>query len=83
MEPIGHGKCYGTTSVGERGQIVIPKEARDEMKLRAGDKLVVCGKHDKALILIKADELPQFLDGMIGKLTEMKEKLNRKTDTAK
>ncbi len=34
---------YGTTVVGERGQAVIPMEARKDMKLKSGDKLLVFG----------------------------------------
>lgn len=31
----------GSVTVGERGQVVIPSEAREEMKINAGDKLLV------------------------------------------
>ena len=34
---------YGTTVVGERGQAVIPAEAREALKLKKGDKLLVFG----------------------------------------
>lgn len=34
---------FGTTVIGERGQIVIPKQARDLFGLKAGDTLVVLG----------------------------------------
>ena len=32
---------FGTVKVGERGQIIIPKEARDVFDIRAGDMLIV------------------------------------------
>ena len=35
---------FGTVKVGERGQIVIPKEARDKFNIKAGDSLVVFGR---------------------------------------
>jgi len=72
---FGKGKCYGTTSVGERGQIVIPKEAREELDLKQGDKLVVYGKHGKALALVKADQLPELIDHMIEDLEKLKKKI--------
>jgi AbrB family looped-hinge helix DNA binding protein len=44
---------FGTVKVGERGQIVIPKEARDIFDIRAGDSMVVFGmdKNEKLVIL--------------------------------
>ena len=32
---------YGTATVGERGQLVIPSEARTELGINPGDKLLV------------------------------------------
>ena len=32
---------YGSTTVGERGQIVLPAKLRDDLKINAGDKLLV------------------------------------------
>ena len=34
---------FGTVRVGERGQIVLPKQARDLFKIKSGDLLVVLG----------------------------------------
>ena len=34
---------FGTVCVGERGQIVLPKQARDVFKIKPGDRLVVLG----------------------------------------
>ena len=34
---------FGTVRVGERGQIVLPKEARDLFQIKPGDRLVVLG----------------------------------------
>ena len=34
---------FGTVRVGERGQIVLPKQARDVFKIKPGDMLVVLG----------------------------------------
>ena len=40
--PKGH-YIFGTVKVGERGQIVIPREARDKFDIKAGDTLLVLG----------------------------------------
>ena len=37
---------FGTARVGERGQIVLPKQARDVFHIKAGDRLVVLGDTD-------------------------------------
>mgnify|MGYP001101810867 FL=1 len=55
-----HGKIFGTVKVGERGQIVIPKEARELFDIKPGDKLVVAGKKGKGIGLMKADTMRTF-----------------------
>ena len=37
---------FGTVRVGERGQIVLPKQARDVFKIKPGDKLIVLGDEE-------------------------------------
>ncbi len=51
---------YGTTTMGVRGQVVIPVRARKDLRLKPGDQLIVMGKFNKALGLIKTDELEKF-----------------------
>ena len=52
---------FGNVKVGERGQIVIPKEARDLFGSQPGDKLVVLGEEGQGLALCKEDV---FLAGL-------------------
>jgi len=54
-------KLYGTATVGARGQVVIPAEARKDLGLSPGDQLMVMGKFGKALGLIKASEMENFV----------------------
>jgi AbrB family looped-hinge helix DNA binding protein len=58
---ISHDKLYGTTTVGARGQVVIPAEARKDLGLNPGDQLMVMGKFGKALGLIKTEEMESFV----------------------
>jgi AbrB family looped-hinge helix DNA binding protein len=58
---ISHDKLYGTTTVGARGQVVIPAEARKDLGLSPGDQLMVMGKFGKALGLIKTEEMESFV----------------------
>ncbi len=57
---------YGTSTVGERGQVVIPAEAREYLKLQAGDKLMVM-KHPvyAGVMLFKIDAAREFIDEFI------------------
>ena len=42
LPPAPPGKnIWGTVTIGERGQIVIPKAARDKFGFKAGDRLIV------------------------------------------
>lgn len=60
---FGHGKVLGTTSMGERGQIVIPREAREELDIKPGEKFIVFGNKRKgAVILVKAEMFNKFAD---------------------
>ncbi len=46
---------FGVCKVSERGQIVIPKEARDVFKVKAGDSLLLLGDIEKGMALVKAE----------------------------
>ncbi len=59
---IQQDKFYGTTTMGVRGQVVIPVEARKNLGLKPGDQLMVMGKFGKVLGLIKASEFEEFIN---------------------
>ena len=48
---------FGTAKVGDRGQIVIPKEAREFFGIEPGDTLLILGKHETGLIVTKPETL--------------------------
>jgi AbrB family looped-hinge helix DNA binding protein len=54
------GKIFGSVTVGERGQVVIPVEVRKLFKIKTGDKLIVLAKHDM-ISFIPAENFNQFL----------------------
>ena len=43
MQPPEGKKFYGSITVSKRGQVVLPAEAREDFKIKAGDKLLVFG----------------------------------------
>ena len=50
-------RVFGTAKVGDRGQIVIPKEAREFFGIEPGDTLLILGKHETGLIITKPETL--------------------------
>lgn len=57
----------GTAVIGERGQVVIPKEARDLFKLKTGDTLLVMASHN-AIIFLPKKNIQQFISQLTAKL---------------
>jgi len=51
---------FGLVKVGEKGQIVIPKEARDVFHISAGDSLLLLGDRKQGIAIVKPDALQQF-----------------------
>lgn len=47
----------GIGTVGERGQVSIPAEARKLCSIEAGQKLVFLSMEDRGLVIVKADRL--------------------------
>lgn len=58
---------FGTVKVGERGQVVIPKEAREIFDIRPGDMLFVLGDEERGIALIKAEILQDFAEKILEK----------------
>ena len=50
---------FGTVKVGERGQIVIPKEAREIFDINPGDSLLVLGDEELGIAIVKADVMKE------------------------
>jgi len=66
------GRIYGAATVGERGQVSLPADARRELGIDAGDKLMVFGnKLNGTVVLIKADVFEGFADFFMTKLNKL------------
>jgi AbrB family looped-hinge helix DNA binding protein len=69
-------KFYGVTTVGERGQVVIPAEARRDLELTPATKLLVFGSHSGGGIMItKAESFAEFLTKAVSMMTRFEEML--------
>ncbi len=72
--PEGCCKVESVVSVDERGQMVLPKELRDKVGIKPGDKLAVVSmdKDGKTccLSLIKVESLTSMVKDMLGPVME-------------
>jgi AbrB family looped-hinge helix DNA binding protein len=68
-------KFYGATTIGERGQVVIPAEARKDLNLEHSTKVMVFGGLiGEGLLIVKADSVAEMVahaNQMLSGVTEM------------
>jgi AbrB family looped-hinge helix DNA binding protein len=60
MSRLGSSKLYGSATIGERGQLVIPAEARKSLGIEMGSKVLVFG-HGKGLLVLKSETITELL----------------------
>jgi AbrB family looped-hinge helix DNA binding protein len=64
-------KVFGSTTVGHRGQVVIPANARREMGIDAGTTLLVFKAfHGQGLVLLKVDAIEQMMSMVSQQLSD-------------
>jgi AbrB family looped-hinge helix DNA binding protein len=59
------GKYVWTAKVGEKGQIVIPKEAREVFNIQPGDTLILLGDESQGIAIIKNEMLIKFAETIL------------------
>jgi len=76
------GKCFGSTVVGPRGQLVIPVEARKELGIDIGTKLLVFSHFQgRGLLFVKVEAVEELFNVMSRRVNEFANLL-RETETA-
>lgn len=66
-------KLYGTATVGSKGQVVIPSEAREELGIKTGDRLyVVDALHGSGVVLLKEERLQEMVARMTEQIDEFR-----------
>lgn len=58
----GGKHIFGTVKVGEKGQIVIPKEARTLFHIDPGDTLLILGDENSGIIVTRPDVILDAAD---------------------
>jgi AbrB family looped-hinge helix DNA binding protein len=73
---------FSITTLGERGQIVVPKEARQALNLATGDKLIVLpSRRGDGILLMKEQNIKEIAQSMSEKAdlyTQKSKKLYQK-----
>jgi AbrB family looped-hinge helix DNA binding protein len=73
---------FGSVTVGERGQIVIPKKAREVFNIKSGDQLLILGDIERGIAIIHQRDLVNFIGavGLINTNVSQDEKDETKKD---
>ena len=64
-------KFYGSVTVSERGQVVIPAKARKDFGIEAGEKLLVLGHLDRGLVFTKSNFILKMMESSMGAARKM------------
>ena len=65
-------KFYGAVVVGERGQIVIPAEARRDMQITPGEKLIILGNpQENGLMITKVGPILQLMSRVRERMSQL------------
>lgn len=55
---------FGVVNIGEKGQIVIPKKAREVFDINPGDSLVILGDEEQGMAIIKASAIMNMMNNI-------------------
>ena len=59
------GKYLWTAKVGEKGQIVIPKEARTVFNINPGDTVLLLGDKEKGIAIVNYEGYAKFAEAIL------------------
>ena len=62
---MGKNKFAGICKVGEKGQIVIPKEIRDMFDIKPGDSVIVLSDKERGIAIMKAEVIESLADKVL------------------
>lgn len=68
MAPKGK-HVFGMVKVGEKGQIVIPKEARKVFNIQPGDSLLMLGDEERGLALVKGETFLDLAEAIVSSIS--------------
>ena len=75
-----HEHFYGAVTVSERGQIVIPAQARRDLGISVGDKLLVVGGPEGGLLLVRASIVGRLVSRWSDVLQQIEQEIDETTE---
>ena len=57
MKNVTKDRYIVSVKVGEKGQIIVPKEAREMFNISPGDTLMILGDKERGLAIMKSDDV--------------------------
>lgn len=71
---------FGSNTIGEKGQVVIPVEGRQQLGLAAGDKLIFMGDLDKGILLVaKAEVFEEHMSNLQANFRSVRAQIKKKS----
>lgn len=72
-------KLFGTATVGTKGQVVIPADAREQFNIKTGDRLYVVGSQKAQWIgFLKEDQLRSLVESLTDNIEQYRSILDNK-----
>lgn len=62
MKKVDQERFIVSVKVGEKGQIIVPKEAREMFYISPGDTLFFLGDKQKGIALVKSDKIYDLME---------------------
>ena len=62
---MNRNKYVGICKVGEKGQIVIPKDVRSMFDIKPGDSIIVLCDKEKGIALLKSESIEDLTDNLL------------------
>ncbi len=69
MNKLPDGKNAWTVKIGEKGQFVIPKEARDMLGIHPGDTILVLGDAERGIAIPPKAMMNKYISMIFGELS--------------
>lgn len=67
---IRDGKYAWMVKIGEKGQFVIPKEARELFSLQPGDEILVLGDRERGIAILPKEKQLDVMKQVLGSVEE-------------